>query len=51
MNRHLSLLADLHEHELAHADVVLFGDRASRIEIDLIGGKCLEQVLECQVVI
>ena len=37
MYRHLALLADLHEEELAHADVVGLCYGATRVEIDSIG--------------
>ena len=50
MNRHLGLLADLNEHELAHTNVVFFGDGAPRVEINLVSRQGLQQVLEGQVV-
>ena len=50
MERHLCLLANLHEHKFAHTYVVVFGHRSTLVEVNLVYSQRVEHVLESHVV-
>lgn len=50
MEWHLSLLTDLHEHELAHTDILFFAHLALTVKIYFVGSQRVENILESQVV-
>ena len=50
MDRHFRLLADLNEHELAHANVVAFGHLAPDIQVNSVCRERLNEVSESDVI-